>query len=214
MSLGWTGRVMRMLQVVVTLVAVDLLILGGTILGLVVLGLFPALVAGGAVLLRDAGEGGTVRGFARTYRAEFRRANLVGAPFLGAAALLAADAAVLPRVAGPLGAALLVLTIALSAGVLVTAAVAVALLVRYDGGPATVLRHAVLIAAGSPGTALAVLVTAVALGAVWIALPVALALVGASLPLLLALRLIDRRLLRIDQDHPLRRPDPAPVLDS
>ena len=155
-----------------------------------------------------------VHGFVRTYRAELRRANLVGAPFLGAAALLAADAAVLPRVTGPLGAALLVLTIVLSAAVLVTAAVAVALLVRYDGEPATVLRHAVLIAAGSPGTAAAVLVTAVALGAVWVAFPVAVPLVGASLPLLLALRLIDRRLLRIDPDHPLHRPDPVVALDS
>ena len=202
---GWAERAMRMLQGVTTLVAVNLLILGGSLLGLVVAGLFPALVAAGAVLLRETGDDGVWRGFVRTYRTEFRRANLVGAPLLAVAALLIADAALLPRVPGPLGAALLVLTAVFAAATLVVGAVAVTLLVRYDDRPSVVLRQALLIAAGSPGTALAVIVTAIAAGVLGLAVTVLLPLAGLSGPLLLALRLVDRRLVRIDPLHPLRQ---------
>lgn len=202
---GWAERAMRMLQVVTTLVAVNLLILGGSLLGLVVAGLFPAFVAAGAVLLRETGDDGVLRGFVRTYRAEFRRANLVGAPLLAVAALLVADAALLPRVPGPLGAALLVLTAVFAAATLVVGAVAVTLLVRYDDRPSVVLRQALLIAAGSPGTALAVIVTALAAGVLGLAVTVLLPLAGLSGPLLLALRLVDRRLVRIDPLHPRRQ---------
>ena len=201
---GWAERAMRLLQIVTTLVAVNLLILGGTLFGLVIGGLFPALVAGGAVLLGEIGDAGVWRGFVRTYRAEFRRANLVGAPLLVVAALLLVDAALLPQVPGALGAALLVLTAVLAAATLVVGAVAVTLLVRYDDRPGVVLRQALLIAAASPGTALAVVVTALAAGALGLVVPVLLPLAGAAGPLVLALRLVDRRLVRIDPHHPLR----------
>lgn len=201
---GWAERAMRLLQIVTTLVAVNLLILGGALLGLVIGGLFPALVAGGAVLLGETGDAGVWRGFVRTYRAEFRRANLVGAPLLVVAALLLVDAALLPQVPGALGAALLVLTAVLAAATLVVGAVAVTLLVRYDDRPGVVLRQALLIAAASPGTALAVVVTALAAGALCLVVPVLLPLAGVAGPLVLALRLVDRRLVRIDPHHPLR----------
>ncbi|REJ07013.1 DUF624 domain-containing protein [Microbacterium bovistercoris] len=203
MTAGWTGRVMRMLGFLTTLVAVNLLVIAGTAAGLVVLGLFPALVAGGTVLLRGPGERGALRTFLGTYGAEFRRANLVGAPFLIAGALLLADAAVLPRLAGPAGAVLLVLTGVIAAAVLVVASAAVTLLVRYDDPAPAVLRHALLVAAGSPGAALAVVVTAVAVTAVALAVPVLLPLVGMSLPLLLAMKVLDRRLMALDPGHPL-----------
>jgi len=201
---GWAERAMRLLQIVTTLVAVNLLILGGTLLGLVIGGLFPALVAGGAVLLGETGDAGVWRGFLRTCRAAFRRANLVGAPLLATAALLLVDAALLPQVPGALGAVLLVLTAVLAAATLVVGAVAVTLLVRYDDRPGAVLRQALLIAAGSPGTALAVVVTALGAGALGLVVPVLVPLAGVAGPLVLALRLVDRRLVRIDPRHPLR----------
>lgn len=202
MTAGWTGRVMRMLGFITTLVAVNLLIIAGAAAGLVVLGLFPALAAGGTVLLRGPGERGVLRTFLGAYRAEFRRANFVGAPFLIAGALLLADAAVLPRLAGPAGAVLLVVTGLIACAVLVVASAAVTLLVRYDDPAPLVLRHALLVAAGSPGAALAVVVTAVAVTAVGLTLPVLLPLVGLSLPLLLALKVLDRRLMSLDPGHP------------
>ena len=201
---GWAARAMRLLQTGTTLVLLNLLILGGTLLGLVVAGLFPALVAAGAVMLGETGEDGAWRGFARVYRAEFRRANLVGAPLLAAAALLITDAVLLPRVAGPVGAVLLVLTAAIAAYALVVAAVAVTLMARYGDPAGAVLRQAVLIAAGSPATALAVLVTGVAASALGLAVPVLVPLVGLAGPLGLAVHLVDRRLRRIDPLHPRR----------
>ncbi|MFE6735085.1 YesL family protein [Microbacterium sp. NPDC057650] len=203
MSVGWAGRVMRMLGFITTLVAVNLLVIAGAAVGLIVLGLFPALVAGGTVLLLGPGERGVLRTFLGVYRAKFRRANVVGAPFLIAGVLLLADAMVLPRLAGPAGAVLLVVTGLIAAAVLVVASVAVALLVRYDDPAPLVLRHAVLVAAGSPGAALAVVVTAVAITAVGLTVPVLLPLVGISLPLLLVIKVFDRRLMSLDPGHPL-----------
>lgn len=201
---GWAERAMRLLQVVTTLVLVNLLILGGALLGLIVAGLFPALVAGGAVLLGLAGDDGAWRGFVRTYRAEFRRANLVGVPLLAGAALLIADAVLLPQVPGPFGAALLVLTAVIAAVGLAVSAVAITLLVRYADSPAAVLRQALLICAGSPGTVFALTVAVFAAGALALTVPVLLPLVGLAGPLALAVHLVDRRLRRIDPLHPLR----------
>ena len=202
-GLGWTGRVMQILRVITALIAVNVMFLLGTLLGLGVLGLMPASVAASAVLRRGdllAGnaEGGVVRTFWGHYRAEFRRANLAGIPFGIASALLVADAVLLPQLQGPLSAALLVLTGALVAGALVIAITAVVLLSRYDERPVPVLRFALLLPLTSTPSSLGVLVVIAAWAAITAVVPVLLPLVGVSIPLAIAVRLIDRRLARID----------------
>ncbi|MGB3731934.1 DUF624 domain-containing protein [Microbacterium sp.] len=199
-ALGWAGRVMQWLNAVLTLVLVNLLFVVGVLAGLVVLGIMPAATAAASVLLRDAdgieSAGGTSRLFLRTYRAEFRRANLTGIPFLVAGTLLAADAVVLPHLQGPVAAALSALTLVATAVVLLAALVAVTLLVRYDDGPRAVLRFAVTVPLAYPLTAAGVLLVLISFGVIAGILPVLLPLVGASLPLAVAVRLIDRRLTR------------------
>lgn len=202
-GLGWTGRVMQILHVVTALIAVNVMFLLGTLLGLGVFGLMPASVAASAVLRRSdllAGdaEGGVVRTFWTRYRTEFARANLAGIPFGIASLLLAVDAVLLPRLEGPLSAALLVLTGALVAGALIVAITAVVLLSRYDDRPAPVLRFALLLPLTSAPMSLGVLVVIAAWAAITAVVPVLLPLVGVSIPLAIAVRLIDRRLDRID----------------
>ncbi len=202
-GLGWTGRVMQILHVATALIAVNVMFLLGTLLGLGILGLMPASVAASAVLRRGdllAGnaEGGVVRAFWTRYWAEFARANLAGIPFGIASLLLAADAVLLPRLQGPLSAALLVLTGALVAGALVIAVTAVVLLSRYDDRPVPVLRFALLLPLTSAPSSLGVLVVIAAWAAIAAVVPVLLPLVGVSIPLAIVVRLIDRRLDRID----------------
>lgn len=207
-GLGWTGRVMQILQAVWTLVLVNLLFVAGVMAGLVVLGVMPASVAAASVLLRGSGDEGTARAFARAYRGAFRRANLAGIPFVLSAALLAADALVLPHLAGPASAVLAVLTAVVGAVVLLTWTVAVALLVRYRDTPAALLRYAVAVPLAAPLTAAAVLAVLVAFGVIASVLPVIVPLAGASLPLAVAVRIVDQRLARNDPQHPLHRSTP------
>ena len=205
-ALGWAGRAMQMLGAVWSLVLVNLLFLAGAVAGLIVLGVMPAATAAVSVLLRDADgvdrDGGATRIFLRTYRREFRRANLTGAPLLAAAALLTADALVLPHIRGPAAAALVVLTAAAAVLVLLTGVVAVTLLARYDDRPAAVLRYALGIALTAPLTATGVVLALVSCGIIAAVLPVFVPLAGASLPLGIAARLIDRRLRTLDPGHP------------
>lgn len=202
-GLGWTGRVMQVLQVVTSLIAVNVMFLLGTLLGLGILGLMPAAVAASAVLrqgdlLSGTAEGGVVRTFWIRYRAEFARANLAGIPFGIAGLLLAADAALLPTLQGPLSAALLMLTGVVVIGTAIIAITAVVLLSRYDDRPVPVLRFALLLPLTSVPMSLGVLVVIAAWAAIVGAFPVLLPLLGVSIPLAIAVRLIDRRLDRID----------------
>jgi uncharacterized membrane protein YesL len=201
-GVGWTGRVMQILHVATALIAVNVMFLLGTLLGLGVLGLMPASVAASAVLRRGdlltgTAEGGVVRTFWARYRAEFGRANLAGIPFGLAAALLAADAVVLPQLQGPVSAALLVFTAVVAAATLVSAITTIVLLSRYDDRPAAVLRFALLLPITAVPMTLGVLVVIVAWTAIVGVLPVLLPLVGVAIPLAIAVRLIDRRLDRI-----------------
>lgn len=203
-GVGWTGRVMQILHVATSLIAVNLMLILGTLLGIGVLGLMPASVAASAVLRRGdlltgAAEGGVVRTFWARYRAEFVRANLAGIPLGIAAVLLAADSVLLPQLQGPLSAALLVPTGILAVGAVVCGTTAVVLLSRYDDGPAAVLRFALLLPLTSVPMALGVLVVIVAWTVIVGALPVLLPLVGVAVPLAIAVRLIDRRLDRLEQ---------------
>lgn len=207
LGLGWTGRVMQLLNAVWTLVLVNLLFLAGVLIGLVLLGIMPAGTAAASVLLRGADgverDGGAVRVFVRAYRAEFRRANLAGIPFLAAALLLAADALVLPHLAAPAAAALTAMTTVVGLVALLAWIVVIALLVRYDDGPRSLLRYAVAVPLSFPLTSAGVLVVLASFGVIAGVFPVLIPLAGMSLPLAIAVRLIDRRLARLDPQHPL-----------
>ncbi|WP_454050800.1 DUF624 domain-containing protein [Cellulomonas sp. Marseille-Q8402] len=203
---GWAGAVMRWLRVSAELVAVNLLALLGTLLGLVLLGALPALAAAGSVLAaRAAGDPpeSVWRAFWSAYRAGFRRLNRLGAPLLVAVVLLVADALALPGLAaatgstGPAavaGAALLLL----GAAVLVLGAWFFPVVRRYDEPFGRTWRFLVLAPLTSPGTTLAVLVTLGALGLVGWHVTVLVPLAGVAGALLLTGVVVDRRLDRID----------------
>lgn len=202
LGLGWTGRVMQILQVVTALIVVNVMFLLGTLLGLGLLGLMPAAVAASAVLRRGellsgAAEDGIVRTFWGRYRAEFVRANLAGLPLAASAALLAADAVVLPQLRGPASAVLLALTGILIAGTAIIGVVTIVLLSRYADRPTAVLRFALLMPLTSPAMTAGVFVVLLAWAALASTVPLLLPLVGAAVPLAVAVRLIDRRLDRI-----------------
>lgn len=205
-GLGWTGRIMQLLQAVWTVVLVNLLFAAGVLAGLVVLGAMPAGVAAASVLLRDDHPDGVVRTFVREYRGAFRRANLTGIPFLVASVALIADAAVLSRLTGPVAAALTALATVVALATVLTWAVAVTLLVRYRDTPVALLRYALVLPLSAPLTAVGVLVTVAAVAVIGAIFPVIVPLAGVSLPLAVAVRLIDRRLARNDPAHPLNRP--------
>lgn len=202
MGLGWTGRAMRMLDGACTLVLVNLLIIAGTVVGLGVLGAMPAATAGAAVLLRESEarerDGGALRLFVRTYRAEFLRANITGIPFVAAGLLVAADAAVLPLLAPPAAAAVGVLTVIVGVVSALAALFAAVLLARCDDPPRAVRRCALSVVLASPLTALGVLIALTACAVIALAVPVSIPLIGAALPLAAAARLIDRRLVQLD----------------
>jgi len=213
-GLGWTGRVMQLLNAVWTLVLVNLLFLAGVLAGLVVLGVMPAATAAVSVL-RHGGEvhierdGGVVRAFVLTYRAEFRRANLTGLPFLAAALLLTADALVLPHLVGPAAAALAALTTIVALVTLLAVTVVITLLARYDDPPRALLRYAVAVPLSFPLTALGGLVVLASFGVIAMIFPVVIPLIGASLPLAISARLIEHRLAKLDLPRPLTSLHPA-----
>lgn len=201
--LGWAGRLMQWLRVAMALVITNLMFLFGALAGLVLFGAMPAAVAATAVLRRNdlllgTAETGLVCTFWRTYRAEFWRANRAGIPFWIAGALLAADLILLPQSAGPLSAALLVFTLALAVGFVLTLATTVTLLSRYDDGTVAVLRYAVVLPAASLPVSAALVVTLAAWAAIVMTLPVLLPLLGAAVPLVVIVRLMDARLDRIE----------------
>ncbi|GIG36020.1 DUF624 domain-containing protein [Cellulomonas pakistanensis] len=202
---GWAGAVMRWLRTAARLVAVNLLVLTGTLLGGVVLGVLPALGAASAVLAAMAAGDppeSVTRAFGAAYREGFRRANRLGWPLLVVGAVLAADALALPLLAsgagtGPAAVAAAGL-LALGSGVLVVGAWFLAALRRYDEPFGRTWRFLLLAPAASPGTALAVLVTLGALAfAGWHLTPL-LPLLGASAAVLLTGVVVDRRLDAID----------------
>lgn len=202
MSLGWTGRVMRMLNAVCTLVLVNLLILLGTLIGLGVLGAMPSATAGAVVLLRDAEtrerDGGALRLFVRVYRAEFVRSNVTGLPFVAAGLLAVADLSVLPLLAAPVAAAIGVLTVIVGIISALAALFVAVLLARYDDPPRAVRRYALSAVLASPLTAVGVLIALAGCAVIALAVPVGIPLIGAAAPLAVAARLIDRRLIQLD----------------
>jgi len=232
-AVGWSGRVMSALRVVAHLVAVNLLMLAGTLLGGVVLGAFPALAAGHGVLapiISGAPSERLWHDFWAGYRASWRRMNVLGAPFWCGGALLAVDGLVLS--AAPEGAPVVLwagLAVAAAYGVLALAFLAPAAL--RGEGLARTWRFVALAPLLSPGVSAAVLVTLAGLVVIGAWAPVLVPLAGASLPLLLTGWLVEHGLRAIDartgggQDLPVRDPAlparstasaeaPAPAVDS
>ena len=200
---GWAGRVMVFLRAGTQVVAVNVLVLLGTLAGGVVLGAYPALGAGGGLLARLVGGSPSEhlwREFWSAYRAGFRRLNLLGAPLTAGFVLLAVDASVLAAAsAGPTKAALTVGVVVLTTYLTVALATLVPVARRYDDAPVTRTWRFVAVAPLLwPLTSLAVLAAFVVLAVTFSAVPVLVPLAGASVPLLISGWLVDQRLTRLD----------------
>ncbi|MBB2922432.1 YesL family protein [Cellulomonas cellasea] len=206
---GWAGRVMVFLRVAAHVVAVNLLVVAGAVVGLVLAGLFPALASGGRLLARAvAGEPSEHlwRDFWSGYRAGFRRHALLGVPFWVVGALLAVDLAVVQVADGPVAGAMLAGLTLVGAWSAVALAHLFPVTRRSDDGLLATWRYVALAPLLSPLTGLAVLVTLAALAVVATQLTVLVPLAGLSLPLLLSGWLVDHRLDALDA---LDAADPA-----
>lgn len=204
---GWAGGVMRGLQVVAQVVGINLLILLGSLAGLVLVGTFPALRAGSGLLARlvrrDPSER-LWREFWRDYRSCLGRDAVLGAPFWGIGAFLLADVTILHAarssdVPTATSAIMLGAVLALSAYALLVLVWFVPALRRYRHGFGATWRLALLGPALSLPLTLAMLVTLAAFAFVALSLPVVVPLMGVSLPLLLTGWLVDRRLDELDR---------------
>ncbi|WP_169747591.1 YesL family protein [Demequina iriomotensis] len=199
---GWTGRVMVWLRVIAHLVAVQLLMIAGTALGLVVVGLGPALVSGSRLLRRivDGDPSDAVWGdFWRAYRAERPRATLVTVPFMGVIAVAWYELLVLLAYGGD------TMTAVLSGAVIALGAYAVAclgyaphVLRRYADAPGRALRFVAVAPLLSPLTAIGCAVTVIALTVVGLRFLPVMILIGLSVPLLLTGLIVDRWLDKVD----------------
>lgn len=185
---------MAVLRALTRLVEVNLLVLAGALAGGLLLGLGPALKAGSAVLHDPDLAMEPWRGFWREWRADWRRSNLLFAPFWLVGALLWADAAAVGQASGPAHAAMLSgLTVA-SAWTAVVLAWWPRIVLRYDDAAPAVWRYLLLTPLLAPGTALAILVTLAATAAVILGVPLAALAAGASFPLWATGRLVGAKL--------------------
>ncbi|MEZ0448135.1 YesL family protein [Cellulomonas sp. ICMP 17802] len=200
---GWAGRVMAFLRVGTQLVGVNLLMVLGTLAGAVLLGLYPALSAGGSLLARLASGQASEhlwREFWAAYRADLRRLNVLGAPVTVGAVLLGLDAAaLLAAPSGPARAALTVAVVGLAAYLLVALATLVPVARRYPASAARTWRFVALAPLLSPLTSVGVLATLVLVAVLVSRVTVLVPLAGLSLPLLATGWLVDQRLTALDQ---------------
>lgn len=204
-EVGWAGRVMHWLRVIVTLVVANVLFVLGTIAGLVLFGLVPAAIASATLLGRlRAGvvSEHLVRDFVAAYRGQFRRANVIGLPFWIAAVLLFVDVNVLGSLTGPFAAVLTAFTWVIGVTALLVFMAAVTICTRYGDPAGAVLRYAVTLPLVSPIMSIAIVASLAAIGFAFTYFGVLIPLVGASLPLFIATWLIDHRLARFDSHHP------------
>lgn len=191
---GWAGSVMAVLRVLTRLVEVNLLVIAGALVGGVLLGLGPALRAGSAVLHDPGLAMEPWRGFWREWRADWRRSNLLFAPFWPVGVLLWADAAAVGQASGPAHAAMLAgLTLA-SAWTAVVLAWWPRVVLRYDDAAPAVWRYLLLTPLMAPGTAVAILVTLTATAATTLAVPLAALAAGLSFPLWSTGKLVSSKL--------------------
>lgn len=185
---------MAALRFLTRLVEVNLLVVIGTLAGGVLFGLGPALRAGSAVLHDPGLTMEPWRGFWREWRTEWRRSNLLFAPFWLVGGLLAADAAVVGRMSGPPHAVMLAgLTLAVS-----WTAVALAwwprVVLRYDDAAPAVWRYLLLTPLIAPGVALASLIVLAATAGAALGVPLTALAAGISFPLWATGKLVDAKL--------------------
>lgn len=205
---GWAGGVMLALRWATLLVEVTAMVVLGTLAGGVLLGLGPALRAGGVVAARMTAEPTPWRTFWRTWRDGFGRTAALFAPVWVVGGLLWLDGSALlggstlldgPALLGGSGRA--VLTgglLAVGAWGAVVLACWPVVVARYASGPVATWRFLLLLPLLGPTTSLAVLVvTAALLAAAW-ALPLLAVLVGPGFWLWATGRLAADRLDRID----------------
>lgn len=198
---GWAGRVMVLLRAVTQLVAVNLLVLAGTLVGGVLLGLFPALAAGGALVSRVAAgdpPDHVWHEFWAAYRASWRRLNVLGAPFWVGGTLLGLDVLVLTSAPGGVPPVLWVGVAGLGAYGTLALAFLLPAARRSPDGALRIWRFAALAPLVSPAAALAVLVTLATVTFAMVQITVLLPLVGLSLPLLLTGWIVGQRLDALD----------------
>ncbi|WP_296665729.1 DUF624 domain-containing protein [Demequina sp.] len=199
---GWSGRIMAWLRVAAQLVAIQLLMVAGTVLGLVVAGLGPALVAGGSLLARIVAGDATDalwRDFWSLYRAQFRRAAIVTAPLVAILGLSWYELLVLlshgtDTVAAVMAGALIAVGLYVLAGLAYVPAV----LRRYADPAGRSLRFVALAPLLSPLTALACMVTMSAAIVIGLRFLPAFLVAGLSVPVLLTGLLVDRWLDKLD----------------
>ncbi len=200
---GWSGRIMVWLRVLAQLIAVQLLMVLGTVLGLFVVGLGPAATSGSALLRRivDGDPSDAVwRDFWRGYATHLRRAALVVAPLVLVVALAVYEVLVLlANASGPLAAVMIGAVGAMGAYAIAALAYAPHVLRRYTDGPGATLRFVAVAPLLSPLTAIGSVVTTVTLTIVGLKWPFVLVLAGLSIPLLLVGLLVDAWLDKVDR---------------
>jgi uncharacterized membrane protein YesL len=195
---GWAGGVMLALRWATLLVEVTVMVALGTLAGGVLLGLGPALRAGGVVTARMTAEPTPWRTFWRTWRDGFGRTNALFAPVWAVAALLWVDGVALGLLDGPARALLQGGLLAVGAWGLVVLACWPTVVTRYASGAPATWRLLLLLPLLGPTTSLAVLVVAAAAVAAAWALPLLAVLVGPAAWLWATGRLAADRLDRID----------------
>ncbi|MGN8247415.1 YesL family protein [Cellulomonas soli] len=200
-AVGWAGRAMTWLRYATLLVGINVLIALGTLAGGVLLGLFPALGAGGALLASLAAGAPPAKAwstFWALWRHGWRRHNLLGTPVWVVLLLLTLDASALQVLDGPAAAVLTGGLVVVSAYALVALAFLFPVARRYETPAVRTWRFVAAAPLVSPGTAVAVLVTLAAIALVIWTVPVLGPLVGVSLPLLASGWLVDHRLDTLD----------------
>ena len=207
-TIGWAGRVMEWLRFAVTLVAVNLLFLAGTAVGLVVFGVMPAATASAIILARRrAGETSEhlVRDFITAYRAQFLHLAVVVIPFWLVVIGLALNAVAfqITALAGSLvSGVLLVLLVVVSVCTLLAAFAAVTICTRYRDSARAVWRYAFVLPLVSPVMSVSLIVSLTGLTLLFMKFGVLVPLIGASATILLACWLVDHRLATLDASHP------------
>ncbi|MFI2103889.1 DUF624 domain-containing protein [Isoptericola sp. NPDC019693] len=195
---GWAGGVMLALRWVTLLVEVTVMVVLGTLAGGVLLGLGPALRAGGVVAARMTAEPTPWRTFWGAWRDGFGRSAALFAPVWVVAVLLWLDGVALGLLDGPARALLTGGLLVVGAWGAVVLACWPAVVTRYASGAAATWRLLLLLPLLAPATSLAVLVvTAALLAAAWV-LPLLAVLVGPGFWLWATGRLATDRLERID----------------
>lgn len=196
---GWAGGVMLALRWVTLLVEISVMVVLGALAGGVLLGLGPALRAGGVVAARMTAEPTPWRTFWRAWRDGFGRSAALFAPVWVVAALLWLDGAALGLLDGPVRALLTGGLLVVGAWGAVVLACWPTVVTRYRSGAAATWRLLLLLPLLAPTTSLAVLVvTAALLAAVW-ALPLLAVLLGPGFWSWATGRLAADRLDRIDE---------------